>query len=199
LCRYNTPPCTAIYTAGLVFKWALAQGGVVALEEKSKEKALLVYSTLESHSDVFVILVDAKFRSNTNLVFRTVEGENADKRFVSEAEKQGEIQNDYCFLVCFVFALFVLVFCILDVYFVFVFICFIYLLYPYFVFCVLCILYFVCLQLLFHQGWWGWRDIAVWAAFALRSTTPSRSNTFTNWCSLFTILQKKNKTKKKNY
>src|SRR5690606_14487360 len=29
---YNTPPCYAIYIAGLVFEWLLAEGGVAVLE-----------------------------------------------------------------------------------------------------------------------------------------------------------------------
>ena len=87
--RYNTPPCTAIYTAGLVFKWALEQGGVAVLEQQSKHKAEMVYQALEQHPNVYKILIEPHHRSRTNLVFRTVEGESGDKRFVTEAEKEG--------------------------------------------------------------------------------------------------------------
>lgn len=87
--RYNTPPCSAIYAAGLVFKWAIQEGGVSALEAMSKHKAKLVYDALEQHPETFKILVEPQFRSRTNIVFRTVEGEAGDKRFVSEAEKEG--------------------------------------------------------------------------------------------------------------
>ena len=84
---YNTPPTTAIYTAALVFKWALAQGGLPALEAQSREKAALVYAALESHAAVYTLLVPKEHRSRTNIVFRCAD-EATDKRFIELAESK---------------------------------------------------------------------------------------------------------------
>ncbi len=87
---YNTPPTTAIYTAALVFKWALAQGGVAALEAQSRDKAALVYAALESHSAVYTLPVPPEHRSRTNIVFRCAD-EATDKRFVELAEQKHQM------------------------------------------------------------------------------------------------------------
>ena len=39
----NTPPTYAIYIAGMVFEWLLAQGGLAAIEKKNIAKAKLLY------------------------------------------------------------------------------------------------------------------------------------------------------------
>jgi phosphoserine aminotransferase len=44
----NTPPTYAIYIAGLVFRWIKAQGGLPAMEAKSRTKAALLYDTIDS-------------------------------------------------------------------------------------------------------------------------------------------------------
>src|SRR5580765_5985435 len=44
----NTPPTYAIYIAGLVFEWLLAQGGVAAIEQKNIAKAKLLYDYLDT-------------------------------------------------------------------------------------------------------------------------------------------------------
>ena len=49
---YNTPPCFAIYMAGLVFQWVEQQGGVAALEKINTKKAGLLYDYLDA-SKVF--------------------------------------------------------------------------------------------------------------------------------------------------
>ena len=38
---YNTPPCYTIYIAGLVYKWALKNGGLTAMKERKESKAAL--------------------------------------------------------------------------------------------------------------------------------------------------------------
>ena len=43
----NTPPTYAIYIAGLVFEWLLAQGGVAAIERANVAKAKLLYDYLD--------------------------------------------------------------------------------------------------------------------------------------------------------
>ena len=44
----NTPPTYAMYIAGLVFEWLLAQGGVAAIEQKNIAKAALLYDYLDT-------------------------------------------------------------------------------------------------------------------------------------------------------
>ena len=44
----NTPPTYAIYIAGLVFEWLLAQGGCKAIEKKNIAKAALLYDYLDT-------------------------------------------------------------------------------------------------------------------------------------------------------
>ena len=46
----NTPPTYAIYIAGLVFQWLLAQGGLAAIERKNIAKAALLYDYLDQTS-----------------------------------------------------------------------------------------------------------------------------------------------------
>jgi phosphoserine aminotransferase len=46
----NTPATYAIYVAGLVFEWLLAQGGVPAIERKNIAKAALLYDYLDQSS-----------------------------------------------------------------------------------------------------------------------------------------------------
>ena len=40
---YNTPPCYAIYIAGLTFKWIKKMGGLEAMKELNEKKAKLLY------------------------------------------------------------------------------------------------------------------------------------------------------------
>jgi phosphoserine aminotransferase len=44
----NTPPTYAIYLAGLVFDWIAAQGGLVAMGERNRAKAGLLYGVLDA-------------------------------------------------------------------------------------------------------------------------------------------------------
>ena len=84
---YNTPPCYAIYIAGLVFEWLLEKGGVKAMEKLNREKAALLYAFLDQ-SKLFKGTVELKSRSLMNVPFVT--GNDAlDDKFISEASKRG--------------------------------------------------------------------------------------------------------------
>ena len=50
---YNTPPCFAIYLCGLVFKWALAQGGLAAIHANNAAKAKLLYDALDGSDNYY--------------------------------------------------------------------------------------------------------------------------------------------------
>jgi phosphoserine aminotransferase len=66
---YNTPPCFAIYIAGLVFEWIQAGGGIEAMEQRNKAKADVLYDYLDN-SRLFQGVVDRKFRSLMNVTFK---------------------------------------------------------------------------------------------------------------------------------
>lgn len=86
---YNTPPCYAIYIAGLVFRWAEQLGGTAALYERNVKKAELLYSTLEK-THLFHLHAQKDSRSLMNVTFRT-DSEELDKKFVAEAAAQGMV------------------------------------------------------------------------------------------------------------
>jgi phosphoserine aminotransferase len=90
---YNTPPCYAIYITGLVLRWLRENGGVAAAAERSREKAGLLYSYLET-SRLFRSPVEKPFRSlmNVPFVFVETDGEKRaalEKRFIAEAAAEG--------------------------------------------------------------------------------------------------------------
>lgn len=83
---YNTPPTFGIYVVGLVLKWIEGQGGLAAVETRNREKAQIVYSTLDAHPDVYEPTVtDKADRSLMNVTFRLRDSEK-DKAFLSGAQ-----------------------------------------------------------------------------------------------------------------
>lgn len=65
---YNTPPCFAIYMAGLMFDWVEKMGGVAAMEKRNTEKAALLYDAIDS-SALFQNPVAKEDRSIMNVTF----------------------------------------------------------------------------------------------------------------------------------
>src|SRR4030095_16474135 len=65
----NTPPTYAIYIAGLVFEWLIAQGGLAAIEKKNIAKAALLYDYLD-RSSFYVNPVRKEDRSRMNVPFK---------------------------------------------------------------------------------------------------------------------------------
>ena len=90
---YNTPPCFAIYIAGLVLEWLKNLGGVKEIARMNVEKADLLYRHLES-SKLFYSPIEKPFRSLMNIPF-VARVEDAEKRaelesrFVKEAAAAG--------------------------------------------------------------------------------------------------------------
>lgn len=84
---YNTPPCYAIYVAGLVYKWILGLGGLDAMKKINEEKAKILYDYLDS-SDFFKACADKECRSMMNVTFVTGDDE-LDKKFCAEADAAG--------------------------------------------------------------------------------------------------------------
>ena len=84
---YNTPPCYAIYMAGLVYEWIENLGGLEVMKEMNEKKANLLYDYLDSQ-DYYSAPVEKASRSMMNVTFVTGD-EALDKKFASEAAKAG--------------------------------------------------------------------------------------------------------------
>ena len=65
---FNTPPTYAIYMAGLVFQWLKREGGMAAIEARSKAKAALLYDAID-HSQLYFNRVAPGCRSRMNVPF----------------------------------------------------------------------------------------------------------------------------------
>jgi phosphoserine aminotransferase len=86
----NTPPTYAIYIAGLVFEWLLAQGGVPAIEQRNIAKAGLLYDLLDQ-TRFYVNPVRREDRSRMNVPFKLADP-SLDEKFLAGAQERGMIQ-----------------------------------------------------------------------------------------------------------
>ncbi len=86
---YNTPPCYAIYVAGLVFKWVEALGGVEKMNQINRDKAEILYRAIEETS-LFHLHAQKESRSLMNVTFRTGDAD-LDKKFVAAAAERGMV------------------------------------------------------------------------------------------------------------
>lgn len=87
---YNTPPTWGIYVAGLVFEWALAQGGVAALEQQNIAKAELLYQFIDQ-SSFYSNPVATDCRSRMNVPFFLAD-ESRNDAFLQGAAQRGLLQ-----------------------------------------------------------------------------------------------------------
>lgn len=87
---YNTPPCYAIYIAGLVFKHLKSKGGVEAMEKQNIRKAALLYDLIDS-SEFYKSPVAKEARSRMNVPF-TLANPELDEQFLKDAKSAGMIQ-----------------------------------------------------------------------------------------------------------
>jgi len=86
----NTPPTYAIYIAGLVFEWLIAQGGLAAIEQRNIAKAALIYDCLDQ-SSFYRSAVQRSDRSRMNVTFRLAD-EAQDEAFIKGAAQRGMVQ-----------------------------------------------------------------------------------------------------------
>ncbi len=84
---YNTPPCHAIYVAGLVLDWVAENGGVRGMADRNRKKAQTLYSFLDS-SKLFAAKITGPDRSWMNVTFG-LPTQAMEKKFVSEAASAG--------------------------------------------------------------------------------------------------------------
>jgi len=86
----NTPPMFSIYVMGKVMERLEQQGGIEALEQRSAEKAGLLYSIIDDSDGFYRSPVDPAVRSHMNVVFR-LPSEDLEARFLAEAEDRNMI------------------------------------------------------------------------------------------------------------
>lgn len=86
----NTPPTYAIYIAGLVFEWLLAQGGLAEIERRNIAKAKLLYDYLDQ-SSFYGNPVRKQDRSRMNVPFR-LRDETLDAAFLEGAKEAGLVE-----------------------------------------------------------------------------------------------------------
>ncbi|MHB1352512.1 MAG: 3-phosphoserine/phosphohydroxythreonine transaminase [Thiobacillus sp.] len=87
---YNTPATFAMYTAGLVFKWLKARGGLAGMERINREKAALLYDALDA-TDFYSSPVAEDNRSLMNVPF-TLKDAALDDAFLKGAKERGLLQ-----------------------------------------------------------------------------------------------------------
>jgi len=86
----NTPPTYAIYVAGLVFEWLLAQGGIAEIERRNIAKAKLLYDCLD-RSALYLNPVRKEDRSRMNVPFK-LRDPSLDEPFLRGAKERGMVQ-----------------------------------------------------------------------------------------------------------
>ena len=86
----NTPPVFAIYVAGLVAQYLLAQGGLAAAEARNREKAALLYAALDNSEGFYRGWAQPESRSCMNVTFR-LPTPALEKRFITESTHAGLI------------------------------------------------------------------------------------------------------------
>lgn len=84
---HNTPPSFAIYIVGKVFKWALKQGGLAAVQKNNRAKADLVYKVIDESGGFYRGHVKPEARSVMNIPFR-LPSEELEATFAKEATKE---------------------------------------------------------------------------------------------------------------
>lgn len=85
---YNTPPSFSVYMMNEVLKWIEEQGSLEGIEKKNREKADLLYQTIDASGGFFRGCVHPEDRSIMNVTFRMA-SEELEKLFVKESEKEG--------------------------------------------------------------------------------------------------------------
>ena len=86
---YNTPPTFAIYMLYLVTEWLLAKGGLEAIGRINKEKAKLLYDTIDC-DDFYRCHAESSSRSLMNVCFR-IKTEELEGKFIDEITKESMI------------------------------------------------------------------------------------------------------------
>lgn len=84
----NTPNTWGWYLAGLTFQWLKAQGGLQAMAERNRDKAALLYRTIDGSEGFYANPVETSSRSRMNVPF-TLRDSTLDAAFLAESEAAG--------------------------------------------------------------------------------------------------------------
>ena len=84
---YNTPAVFEIFVVSKMLEWIELQGGLLAIEDKNRHKAQIVYGVLDEFPAIYEPAVkEAKDRSVMNVTFRLRQG--LEKDFLAGTEKR---------------------------------------------------------------------------------------------------------------
>jgi phosphoserine aminotransferase len=86
----NTPPTFGIYMLRNVLDWLKQQGGLEVIAERNREKAELLYGTLDERPDLYRVPVYGPSRSHMNVVFNLTTPE-LEKECIAEAQAKGMV------------------------------------------------------------------------------------------------------------
>ncbi|MFH1652765.1 MAG: 3-phosphoserine/phosphohydroxythreonine transaminase [Pseudomonadota bacterium] len=84
---FNTPPCFSIYILRYVMQWIKDMGGLDVMEKHNREKAGMIYSTIEESDGFYKSTVSKDSRSMMNITYR-LPSEDLEKSFIEEAAKE---------------------------------------------------------------------------------------------------------------
>lgn len=85
---YNTPPSFSIYMVNEVLKWIEEQGSLTGIEQKNRDKANLLYQTIDGSGGFYRGCANVADRSIMNVTFRLA-SEELEKQFVKQSEQEG--------------------------------------------------------------------------------------------------------------
>ncbi|MHA0856659.1 3-phosphoserine/phosphohydroxythreonine transaminase [Paenibacillus sp. CMAA1364] len=85
---YNTPPAFSVYMVNEVLKWIEEKGSLAGMEKLNREKAQLVYDTIDNSGGFYRGPVEMNSRSIMNITFRLT-SEDLEKQFIKESEQEG--------------------------------------------------------------------------------------------------------------
>ncbi|WMY96959.1 MAG: 3-phosphoserine/phosphohydroxythreonine transaminase [Arsenophonus sp.] len=84
---YNTPSTFSWYLSSLVFKWLQEEGGLEEIAKRNKEKAKLLYDTIDN-SKFYINRIHPVNRSLMNIPFKIIKND-LNSEFIKEAKKKG--------------------------------------------------------------------------------------------------------------
>jgi phosphoserine aminotransferase len=84
----NTPNTWGWYLAGLTFQWLKEGGGLAVMAERNREKAALLYATIDGSGGFYRNPIDPPVRSRMNVPF-TLHDSALDAVFLQESEAAG--------------------------------------------------------------------------------------------------------------
>ncbi|MGY4690485.1 3-phosphoserine/phosphohydroxythreonine transaminase [Salibacterium sp. K-3] len=85
---YHTPPTFAIYMLNRVLHWIRSRGGAEGMQNRNREKAALLYDTIDQSGGFYKGHAEADSRSDMNVTFNLPD-EELNKKFLAQAQEAG--------------------------------------------------------------------------------------------------------------